>query len=139
MANAGKYVMNALTAVAQFVAAYVLGFALLIGESWLLTAVIPVYTPEKPGGGPVSTALQTGAIGLGATLGTWLIGWLVARLRGMGYARRTIFVNTLIGALIGVVAIWVTPATGMAQFLYPVVGAVAGYWLIPLARRLPGE
>lgn len=134
MQNAGNYVWNGVTLAAQFVAGYLLGLALLVGESTLAGSIMN-YSASNPGGGPIDTALQTGSIALGATLGTWLAGWAAARLRKLGFMGRRFFGYALIGALLGMIVIWVTPPTGFMQFLYPVAGALAGYWLIPLARK----
>ena len=96
----------------QFVAGQLLGFtsayALGIGNGWELV-VIPV----------------------GNTLGVWSVGAIAARLRGTFTPRQSIIrlIGTSIGSAIGVAAILLTPPIGFVQVLFPLAGAILGYYL----------
>jgi hypothetical protein len=138
MNKLGLSLTMGLTILAQVFVGYGLSILFLVAESWFLTSVIPVYTAENPGGGAVSTALSTGMLGLGAALGVWLVGGAGARLRKIDFDREIVIQNTLVGALLGVIAIVITPATGFSQMLYPLTGALLGYWVGPWVRNLVG-
>ena len=100
--------------VIQFVAGQLLGFgvanALGVGSGWELVV-----------------------IAIGNSIGIWGVGALAAVLRNSftaGSFRIKLF-GTLIGSVLGVVLILLTPATGMAQLLYPLIGGLLGYYLVP--------
>jgi hypothetical protein len=101
----------------QFIAGQFLGFtsayALGVGNGWELV-VIPV----------------------GNTLGVWGVGAIAARLRGTFTARQynVRLLGTAIGSAIGVAAILLTPAIGFVQVLFPLAGAMLGYYLAPRIR-----
>ena len=44
-------------------------------------------------------------------------------------------IGTLVGALIGVLLILITPAIGFIQLLYPLVSALIGYYAAALLSR----
>ena len=102
----------------QFIVGFVLGvgvaFALGVGNGWELV-VIP----------------------LGSTIGGWGIGAIASALRSTFEKR--LYLARLIGAAagsaIGVVVILITPATGYGQVLYPLGGALLGYYLTPRIYR----
>lgn len=103
----------------QFVAGQLLGFvtayALGVGNGWELV-VIPV----------------------GNTLGVWSVGAIATRVRGAFTARQSIMrlIGTAIGSAIGVAAILLTPAIGFVQVLFPLAGAMLGYYLATMARQI---
>ena len=108
-----KLAIAILTVVVQMIVAYVLGFVVAlatgVGNGWDLV-VIPV----------------------GNAIGVWGVGWVMARLadvrpRPGGIA----FILTALGGALGVVAILLTPATGFAQLVYPLLGALIGYYATP--------
>jgi hypothetical protein len=75
-------------------------------------------------------------IPIGNTLGVWGIGAIVAALRGT-FATRPYgarLIGTAVGSAIGVVIILITPAIGYAQVVYPLVGALLGFYLSPRIR-----
>jgi hypothetical protein len=61
------------------------------------------------------------------------IGALALRLGGEVRARPYVIrlVGTAVGSFLGVILILVTPATGFNQVLYPLLGAMLGYYLLP--------
>ena len=91
-----------------------IAFGLGIGDGWELV-VIPI----------------------GNTLGVWGVGALAANMRKT-YAPRAYglrLLATAVGAALGTIIILVTPATGFAQLLYPLLGALLGFYATP--RILP--
>ena len=110
-----KIILFTLIAVGQFVAGYFLGAAvpylLGIGNGWELIA-IPI----------------------GHTVGVWGVGALAAILRNQfdlsDYTKR--LVTTGIGSAIGIGIVLVASPTGFIQILYPLFGALFGYYLVRL-------
>ncbi len=100
--------------VLQYVAGQILGFgvayAFQAGNGWELV-VMPI----------------------GNTLGVWGVGAIASALRGTFSARPygARLLGTAVGSAIGVVIILITPATGYVQILYPLVGALLGFYLSP--------
>ncbi len=98
----------------QYVAGQILGFgvayAFQAGNGWELV-VMPI----------------------GNTLGVWGVGAIASALRGTFSARPygARLLGTAVGSAIGVVLILITPATGYLQILYPLVGALLGFYLSP--------
>ncbi len=106
--------ITALIILIQFVAGQALGFgtavALAIGDGWELV-VIPI----------------------GNTFGVWGVGALAANMRKT-YATRAYgmrLLATAVGAALGTLIILVTPPTGFGQLLYPLVGALLGFYAAP--------
>lgn len=103
-------IITMITAVLQFIFGYLLGFvgamALGVGNGWELLV-----------------------IGIGYTLGVWGVGALAAKLRKSGKSYISSFLGTAVCTILGIALILLTPATGFAQLLYPLVGAVIGYYL----------
>ena len=77
------------------------------------------------------------AIAIGNTFGIWGIGVIAAMLRGRLVTHEAIIslIGTLVGALVGVLLILITPAIGFIQLLYPLVGALIGYYAAALLSR----
>ncbi|MBI3959377.1 MAG: hypothetical protein HY328_11280 [Chloroflexi bacterium] len=67
---------------------------------------------------------------LGDTLGVWAVGALAAQMQGTFSARayQMRLLGTVIGSALGVALILLTPATGFGQILYPLLGALIGYY-----------
>ncbi|MEM7117974.1 MAG: hypothetical protein AAF614_36420 [Chloroflexota bacterium] len=102
----------------QIILAQLLGFggatALGVGNGWELL-VIP----------------------LGNVVGVWGIGAVIAKLRG-NYAEMKPMLRlagTAVFAFLGVLLILITPAFGFAQLLFPLLGAVIGYYVAPLLYK----
>ena len=109
--------LTLLTIIGQLILGQLLGFGgamvLGVGNGWELL-VIP----------------------LGNVLGIWGIGVAMARLRGI-LGDHTIWLRlfgALIGSGLGVLLILATPATGFSQLLYPLFGALLGYYVAPSLR-----
>ncbi len=70
---------------------------------------------------------------IGNTLGVWGVGAIASALRGTFSARPfgARLSGTAVASAIGVVIILITPAAGYAQVLYPLVGALLGFYLSP--------
>ncbi len=68
---------------------------------------------------------------IGNTLGVWSVGAIVAALRGDLTARpyRTRLISAAVGSAIGVAIILITPAVGYIQVIFPLVGALLGFYL----------
>jgi hypothetical protein len=103
--------------VLQMIGGQILGFglasALQVGNGWEL-AVIP----------------------LGNTLGIWGIGALAAWFRG-GFAARPYgirLIGTVIGSAVGVAIILITPPMGFVELLFPLLGALLGFYLSSRVR-----
>ncbi|MCP4713436.1 MAG: hypothetical protein GY869_32805 [Planctomycetes bacterium] len=68
---------------------------------------------------------------IGNTLGVWSVGAIASALCGTfsarSYAARLL--GTAVASAIGVAIILITPATGMVQIIYPLVGALLGFYL----------
>ena len=111
-------IISSVVLVFQLVAGHILGFgvafALGIGDGWEL-AVIP----------------------LGNTIGVWGIGAIASALHSTFEKRPYLvrLIGTSIGSVIGVAVILITPATGYGQVVYPLVGALLGYYLTPRIYR----
>ncbi len=96
----------------QFVVGQILGFSVAfvfqVGNGWELL-VMPI----------------------GNTLGVWSVGAIASALGGTFSARPygARLLATAVGSAIGVVIILITPATGYVQILYPLVGALLGFYL----------
>ncbi len=97
----------------QFVTGQILGFgvafAFKVGNGWELV-VMPI----------------------GNTLGVWGVGALAAAVRSTFSARpyAARLLGTAVGSAIGVVIILITPAIGYTQILFPLVGALLGFYLL---------
>ena len=94
---------------------FVLGYILGLGFSFLTSA----------GGG-----MEFFTFGLGHVLGVWVPGAMAGRITGE-FAWQPYYIRLLgavIGAALGVLLIIVTPAAGFIQILYPLLGALAGYY-----------
>ena len=113
-----RMVTTVMTILVQFTAAYILGFItalfLSIGNGWEL-AVFAV----------------------GGTLGVWSAGILSARVgwikAGAPYVPRLI--STLVGSLLGVLVILITPPMGFGAVVFPFIGALLGYYALELVQR----
>ena len=111
-------IITSVVFVFQFVVGLILGFsvafALGIGDGWELV-VIP----------------------LGNTIGVWGIGAIASALRSTFEKRPYLvrLIGTAVGSVIGVVVILITPAIGYGQVVYPLVGALLGYYLSPRIYR----
>ena len=99
--------------------------------SGLLLGWVPAY------GLGIGNGWELVAIAIGNTLGIWGIGVLAATLRGRFVTHQAIIslIGTLVGALIGVLIILITPAIGFIQLLYPLIGALVGYYVAALLSR----
>lgn len=112
-----KIVIAVLVVALQFIAGQILGFGVAmatgVGGGWELLV-----------------------FALGNTAGVWAVGALAAQMQGnfspSPYQLRLL--TTAIGSAIGVGVILLTPATGLGQILYPLLGAVIGYYA-PALRR----
>ena len=101
-----------ITIVLQFIVGHLLGFGLAVatgaGNGWELL-VFPT----------------------GQTLGIWGIGAIMAWLRGSfeirSYGRH--LVGTIIGSALGVAVILITPPVGLIQIIYPLIGALLGFYI----------
>lgn len=87
-------------------------------------------------GGAMAAGVGNGwellVIPLGNTIGVFGIGALALRLSGETRVKTygIHLAGTAIGSLLGVLLILVTPATGYNQILYPLLGALLGYYLL---------
>ena len=87
-------------------------------------------------GGAMAAGVGNGwellVIPLGNTIGVFGIGAVAMRLSGETRAKTygIHLTGTAIGSLLGVLLILVTPATGYNQVLYPLLGALLGYYLL---------
>ena len=97
----------------------------------LLLGWVPAY------GLGIGNGWELVAIAIGNTLGIWGIGVVAAKLRGRLVTHEAIIslIGTLVGALIGVLTILITPAIGFIQLLYPLIGALIGYYAAALLSR----
>ena len=92
-------------------------------------------------GGAMAAGVGNGwellVIPLGNTVGIFTVGALALRLGGetrtRPYGLR--LAGTAVGSLLGVILILITPATGYNQVLYPLLGALLGYYLLPRLYR----
>jgi hypothetical protein len=68
---------------------------------------------------------------IGYSLGVWGVGTLAARMLNVFPAGNLWLrlVVTLICSGLGVLVLWVTPPAGFIKALYPLIGAVVGYYL----------
>jgi hypothetical protein len=102
----------------QLIAGHVLGFggamAIGAGHGWELLILV-----------------------IGDTVGVWGVGALADWLRGKwDVAALTMrFGATAACATLGVGLVAITPATGVGQVAYPLIGAVAGYYVAPSVAR----
>ncbi len=60
------------------------------------------------------------------TLGVWSSGILVLKIKKKLYF--SLFLRTLAGSFVGVGLILITPAIGYVQLLFPLVGAILGFY-----------
>ena len=71
---------------------------------------------------------------IGDTIAVWGVGAIAAVLRKQfnqpEMTHRAI--GTLVCAALGVLIILASPATGFNQILYPIIGALLGYYLTPM-------
>lgn len=105
--------LTILTLILQFVGGQLLGF----GGAMALNA---------------GNGMELVVIPLGNALGVWLVGMGMARIRN-NEAWSTLWlrlVGALIGGGLGVGIILLTPPTGFGQLLYPLLGALLGYYVI---------
>ena len=92
-------------------------------------------------GGAMATGAGNGwellVFALGDTIGVWAVGALAARLQGTfsAYPFQIRLLGTALGSALGVVAILFTPPTGLGQMLYPLAGALIGYYTPTLLMR----
>ena len=88
-------------------------------------------------GGAMAAGVGNGwelfVIPLGNIVAVFGIGALALRLSGEVRVRPYVIrlVGTAVGGFLGVILILVTPATGFNQVLYPLLGAMLGYYLLP--------
>jgi hypothetical protein len=70
-------------------------------------------------------------IPLGNILGVWGIGTIASWLRREVSIRSSLIQlgGTAVGGAIGLILIVLTPPTGMNQVIYPLIGALLGYYL----------
>ena len=77
---------------------------------------------------PSNIIVDTGwGPGIFGGVGVWLVGWVIARIRGQDATRYLI--GTLIGGMIGWVLLLILPPTGFAGILIPIILAIIGYHL----------
>ena len=97
----------------------------------LLMGGVPAY------GLGIGNGWELVAIALGNTLGIWGIGAIGATLRRRFVRDQAIIslIGSLVGALVGVLLILITPAIGFIQLLYPLIGALFGYYVAALLSR----
>lgn len=105
----------------------------------VITVVLQLLVGQLLGfGGAMALGVGNGVelviIPLGNALGIWGVGALAALLRGITATHALVLrlFGTLIGAAIGALVILLTPATGFTQLLYPLLGALAGYYVAPM-------
>jgi uncharacterized membrane protein YesL len=95
----------------QLISAYILGvvgaMVLGIGNGWELVYFAVAYS-----------------------LGVWGVGSLATRAFKREFARENLMrlVSTLVGSALGVLLIVITPAAGFIQIVYPLIGALVGYY-----------
>lgn len=65
----------------------------------------------------------------------WGVGALAAKLRQSAKSYLATLLGTAVGASLGVALILLTPAIGLGQLLYPIVGALGGYYVGGWLRR----
>jgi hypothetical protein len=116
--NYGWVIMNKLVTIVviviQLFVGQILGFSLLfalgIGNGWELMAI------------PIAM-----------TIGVWGVGALAAKLRGNFVSREYVvrLAGTAVAAALGIGLILMTPATGYNQLLYPLFGALLGFYIAP--------
>ncbi|MCB0037550.1 MAG: hypothetical protein KDE51_26145 [Anaerolineales bacterium] len=66
-------------------------------------------------------------------IGVWGVGQAAAKILGR-YQNRAALIRlgtTILGTILGIVAIYATPAIGFAQILFPLIGSMLGYYLTP--------
>lgn len=113
-----QIVIAVLVVALQFIAGQILGFGVAmatgVGGGWELLV-----------------------FALGNTAGVWAVGALAAQMQGKfspaPFQQRLL--TTAIGSAVGVGLILLTPATGFGQILYPLLGALIGYYLPLLLKR----
>jgi hypothetical protein len=108
-----------LVIIVQFVVAQTLGFA----GAMILGAV---------------EGLELVVFVVGYSLGVWGVGWLATRLLGARYMAQATTIRliaTVIGAILGVVIIQITPPLGFVKASFPLIGAMLGYYLAAIIRR----
>jgi hypothetical protein len=113
-----QIIINIVIIFLQLLAGQLLGFgsalALGVGNGWELLVI------------PLGNTVGIFTVGA-AALWLWQERWL--RL----YKFRLI--GTAVGSTLGVILILITPPTGMNQLLYPLLGALLGYYLpLPLLQ-----
>ncbi len=103
-------IITIIIVVLQFIVGYLLGFVTAmvvgVGNGWELVV-----------------------IGVGNTIGVWGVGTLAAKLRKSSTSMGTNLLGTAVCTTLGIALILLTPATGAAQLLYPLLGALIGYYL----------
>lgn len=106
-----KIIVTLAVIVLQLIAGHLLGFGLAMGAG-------------------VGNGWELLVLPLGNTLGVWGVGALAVRLRGAFAAQRIWLrlIGTAVGSTIGVGVILLTPPLGYGQVLFPLVGAVLGYY-----------
>ena len=107
-----KTLLQILILILQLIAASLLGFALAValglGNGWELVVFV-----------------------LGFSLGVWGVGALAARWKKTYQPRNQLIrlAVTLLLSALGVLIILITPAIGFIRILYPLAGALIGYYL----------
>ena len=112
-----KIAISILIVLVQLVVSYLLGIvgsmALVIGDGWEL----PFYA-------------------VAFSLGVWSVGRLASlvqsKLDGRQYMQRLI--GTAVGSVLGVLLMAISPGTGFAQILYPLIGALIGYYAVGMFK-----
>lgn len=104
----------------------VIGLQLIVGYAVGLGAAIALG---------VGNGWELLVIGVGNTIGVWGVGALAAKLRHSSKSVIGSLVGTAVGASLGVALILLTPASGFVQLLYPLVGALGGYYVGGRLRR----
>jgi hypothetical protein len=79
---------------------------------------------------PLPEGWELVVIPIGNILGVFGVGSIAALLRGerRGRLYKIRLVGTIIGGVLGLILILITPATGLNQVFYPLVGALIGYY-----------
>jgi len=132
------YSVSIITTIFQFIVGYLfLFFGTWVGLGSLLNA-LGLVSPETPN--PWwNTPLTFISFVLTASLGVWLVGFLVARIRNVDFNKGKMWWNTFAGSAFGIIIVTVfyliLGAVGFVPMLIAVIGAMLGYHLLPKARN----